>query len=241
MRPAVALVPLLFALTASAHDVTVGDIPVSHLGGGGPAETDCLAGLEVTGVDLDRRVRTVVCEDGDPICDRDRLVNGRCELWVRVCLNETDDARCTARGVDAVAVGAPDTDRDLGMLARTLVHVATPAENEGACAPLTTFTVPLGTRRNGTKQKGRKLVALTETREHLADLLRERSDTPGITITIGNEHKDPKLESFTIVTAQYHSGSIAGVIGVIGPTRMPYDKVISLVTHTSRLLTDLLE
>jgi len=87
----------------------------------------------------------------------------------------------------------------------------------------------------------RKLVALTETREHLGDLLRARSDTPGITITIGNEHRDPKLENFTIVTAQYHSGSVAGVIGVIGPTRMPYDKVITLVTHTSRLLTDLLE
>ena len=87
----------------------------------------------------------------------------------------------------------------------------------------------------------RKLVALTETRDHLADLLRQRSDTPGITITIGNEHRDPKLENFTIVTAQYHSGSVAGVIGVIGPTRMPYDKVISLVTHTSRLLTDLLD
>lgn len=87
----------------------------------------------------------------------------------------------------------------------------------------------------------RKLVALTETRDHLADVLRRRSDMPGITITIGNEHRDPKLESFTIVTAQYHSGSVAGVIGVIGPTRMPYDKVISLVTHTSRLLTDLLD
>jgi heat-inducible transcriptional repressor len=87
----------------------------------------------------------------------------------------------------------------------------------------------------------RKLVELTETREHLGDLLRARSDTPGITITIGNENRDPKLENFTIVTAQYHSGSVAGVIGVIGPTRMPYDKVISLVTHTSRLLTDLLD
>jgi heat-inducible transcriptional repressor len=30
------------------------------------------------------------------------------------------------------------------------------------------------------------------------------------------------------------------VIGVIGPTRMPYEKVISLVTHTSSLVTDLL-
>jgi heat-inducible transcriptional repressor len=87
----------------------------------------------------------------------------------------------------------------------------------------------------------RKLVELTETREHLADLLRARSDTPGITITIGNENRDPRLETFTVVTAQYHSGSVAGVIGVIGPTRMPYDKVISLVTHTSRLLTDLLD
>jgi heat-inducible transcriptional repressor len=87
----------------------------------------------------------------------------------------------------------------------------------------------------------RKLVALTETREHLADILRHRSDTPGITISIGNEHRDPKLENFTIVTAQYRSGTVTGVIGVIGPTRMPYDKVISLVTHTSRLLTDLLD
>jgi len=87
----------------------------------------------------------------------------------------------------------------------------------------------------------RKLVALTETHQHLADLLRKRSGSPGITITIGNEHLDPKLETFTIVTAQYRSGGVTGVIGVIGPTRMPYDKVISLVTHTSRLITDLLE
>ena len=87
----------------------------------------------------------------------------------------------------------------------------------------------------------RKLVALTETREHLSDLLRHRSDMPGITISIGNEHRDPALETFTIVTAQYRSGAVTGVIGVIGPTRMPYEKVISLVTHTSRLLTDLLD
>ena len=42
----------------------------------------------------------------------------------------------------------------------------------------------------------------------------------------------------------FHSnraGSLAGVIGVIGPTRMPYDKVIALVSHTSQLLTDLLD
>ncbi|MGH7603155.1 MAG: heat-inducible transcriptional repressor HrcA [Gemmatimonadaceae bacterium] len=87
----------------------------------------------------------------------------------------------------------------------------------------------------------RKLVALTETREKLGELLRRRSEAGGVSITIGNEHNDPRLANFTVVTASYHAGPLTGVIGVIGPTRMPYDKVISLVTHTSELVTDLLK
>jgi heat-inducible transcriptional repressor len=87
----------------------------------------------------------------------------------------------------------------------------------------------------------RRLMALTDTRHYLAELLRKRSGTAGVTITIGNEHGDPALEPFTLVTSQYHVAGLNGVIGVIGPTRMPYDKVISLVTHTSQLVTDLLE
>lgn len=87
----------------------------------------------------------------------------------------------------------------------------------------------------------RRLVALTETRHYLAEVLRRRSDSSGVSITIGNEHGDPALDNFTLVTAQYRVGTLNGVIGVIGPTRMPYDKVISLVTHTSQLVTDLLD
>jgi heat-inducible transcriptional repressor len=86
----------------------------------------------------------------------------------------------------------------------------------------------------------RRLIELTETRQHLAELLRQRSATPGISITIGNEHADPRLGNLTIVTAEYRAGPLTGVIGVIGPTRMPYEKVISLVGHTSRLVSDLL-
>lgn len=87
----------------------------------------------------------------------------------------------------------------------------------------------------------RRLLALTETPQALGDAIRKRVHAPGISITIGAEHDDPRLEDFTVVTAEYHVGSLAGVIGVIGPTRMPYDKVISLVSHTSRILSDLLE
>jgi heat-inducible transcriptional repressor len=86
----------------------------------------------------------------------------------------------------------------------------------------------------------RRLLALTDTREDLATLLRRRSVSPGISITIGNENGDPRLEDFTVVTAEYRVGTLSGVIGVIGPTRMPYDKVVALVRHTSLLVTDIL-
>ena len=87
----------------------------------------------------------------------------------------------------------------------------------------------------------RRLLALTESNEHLTELLRRRHSNPGLSITIGNEHGDPRFENFTIVTSEYRAGSLAGVIGVIGPTRMPYEKVIAVVTHASRLVSDLLD
>ena len=89
--------------------------------------------------------------------------------------------------------------------------------------------------------KMRRLLALTESNEHLTELLRRRHVSPGVSITIGNEHADPRFENFTIVTSEYRAGSLTGVIGVIGPTRMPYEKVIAVVTHASRLVSDLLD
>jgi heat-inducible transcriptional repressor len=87
----------------------------------------------------------------------------------------------------------------------------------------------------------RRLIELTERPQAIADALRKRGETSGISITIGAEHEDARLRDFTVVTAEYHAGALAGVIGVIGPTRMPYEKVISLVNHTSQILSDLLD
>lgn len=86
----------------------------------------------------------------------------------------------------------------------------------------------------------KRLLALTETRTHLAAILRDRAATPGVSITIGEEHGNGLLGGLTLVTSEYRAGGLTGVIGVIGPTRMPYEKVIALVSHTSSLVTDLL-
>ena len=79
-----------------------------------------------------------------------------------------------------------------------------------------------------------------ERRDLLREALAQRLGQ-GLTITIGSEHQDHKLAPFTLVTASYRLGALAGVIGVMGPTRMPYDKIVALVDHTSRLVGELLE
>jgi len=84
------------------------------------------------------------------------------------------------------------------------------------------------------------LMEVTERRDLLREALAQRLGQ-GLTITIGSEHQDPKLAPFTLVTASYRLGALAGVIGVMGPTRMPYDKIVALVDHTSRLVGELLE
>jgi heat-inducible transcriptional repressor len=86
----------------------------------------------------------------------------------------------------------------------------------------------------------RGLIELTEKRELLRTVLGERVGTSGLQITIGGEHPDPALEGFTVVTSEYRVRNLRGVIGVIGPTRMPYDRVIALVESTSNLVSEFL-
>lgn len=91
---------------------------------------------------------------------------------------------------------------------------------------------------SGERLKG--LIELTEQRELLAGVLGEREHRGGLQITIGGEHGPEELADFTLVTAEYRAGGLKGVIGVIGPTRMPYEKVISIVDYTSSIVNSIL-
>jgi heat-inducible transcriptional repressor len=85
----------------------------------------------------------------------------------------------------------------------------------------------------------RGLIELTERRDLLADILTRRSHDARLRISIGAENEAPELSSLTLVTAEYRVGDLAGVIGVIGPTRMPYDRVVTIVESTSRIVSEL--
>ena len=84
------------------------------------------------------------------------------------------------------------------------------------------------------------LIALTEQKELLARVLGNRVASRGPFVTIGSEHA-PELAGFTLVTSGYRFGRLRGIVGVIGPTRMPYEKVIAIVDYTSSLVTRMLE
>jgi heat-inducible transcriptional repressor len=85
----------------------------------------------------------------------------------------------------------------------------------------------------------RGLIELTERRDLLASVLTERDPGTRLQIRIGSENQAPELSGFTLVTGEYQVGHVGGVIGVIGPTRMPYDKVVTIVDSTSRLVSEL--
>ncbi|MCY4278743.1 MAG: heat-inducible transcriptional repressor HrcA [Gammaproteobacteria bacterium] len=74
------------------------------------------------------------------------------------------------------------------------------------------------------------------------ELLDRSMRSDGIQLYIGGESGYKPFSDFSVVTRRYRkSGEIAGVLGVIGPKRMPYQKVIGVVDMTSKLLERSLE
>jgi heat-inducible transcriptional repressor len=79
------------------------------------------------------------------------------------------------------------------------------------------------------------ILRLLHNKSYLTSILSARS-SERTQVTIGAEHSDEALHPFSVVTAGYRMGAARGVLGIIGPTRMRYDLVLSLVETVSREL-----
>lgn len=78
-------------------------------------------------------------------------------------------------------------------------------------------------------------------KRHILHLLDQSLEADGVQIFIGDESGYEPFEDCSIVTAPYEAdGRIKGVLGVVGPARMAYDKVIPIVDMTARLLSSIL-
>lgn len=91
-------------------------------------------------------------------------------------------------------------------------------------------------------QQLRTLFEAFSQKRDILHLLDRCLNAQGLQIFIGNESGHEVLEEYSVVTSPYSvNGVVVGVLGVIGPTRMPYDRVISAVDVTSKLLSQALE
>ena len=83
----------------------------------------------------------------------------------------------------------------------------------------------------------RRLFDVFEQKTELMRLLDVSSRAEGVRIYIGGESKVVPFEELSVVTAPYEvDGRIVGTLGVIGPTRMAYDRMIQIVDITARLV-----
>ncbi len=84
----------------------------------------------------------------------------------------------------------------------------------------------------------RRLFDLFEQRTSLLQLLEIGSHAEGVQIYIGGESGLVPLDECSVITAPYEvDGEVLGTVGVIGPTRMAYERVIPIVEITARLLS----
>lgn len=87
----------------------------------------------------------------------------------------------------------------------------------------------------------RQLFGLFEQKTGLIQLFDAGSHAEGVQIFIGGESQLVPMDQLSVVVAPYEAdGKIVGTLGVIGPTRMAYDRVIQIVDITARLVTSAL-
>jgi heat-inducible transcriptional repressor len=91
-------------------------------------------------------------------------------------------------------------------------------------------------------EKMKALFRTLEEKRHLSELLDETVRAPGIRVFIGAETHIEELSDFTVVATSYgpldgETGQALGTLGVIGPTRMNYNRVINLVDFTAQIVS----
>jgi heat-inducible transcriptional repressor len=90
-------------------------------------------------------------------------------------------------------------------------------------------------------ERARRLLELMEQRGTLAPILRQALASPDVQVIIGAENPSEQMRDYGMVLARYGvEGQAAGVLGVLGPTRLPYGRAIGTVRFMSVLLSKLL-
>jgi heat-inducible transcriptional repressor len=87
----------------------------------------------------------------------------------------------------------------------------------------------------------RAFLSLVDDQELMAQVLeRQLLGSSEAVVTIGHEHESERLNEYSIITSVYRVGDVVGTVGIMGPKRMSYSKVIPLVDHMAKAVAAIL-
>ncbi len=92
-------------------------------------------------------------------------------------------------------------------------------------------------------ERARTLLGYLEEQETMLGLIENVSEADGVQIFIGSENKIFDQSGWSMIISPYRSQDekVIGAIGVIGPTRLDYDRIIPMVDYTSRIIARILD
>ena len=131
-------------------------------------------------------------------------------------------------------------DRLLQLALELGARAVAAAEGEDADLVIETHLALLGQPEFRDPRRVRDLFEALETKERLVEMLDQMLEREGVSVAIGEEIEDPALRQCALVARSYGAGpdeAPLGVLGVIGPSRMDFSRIIPLVDYLSELVT----
>ena len=187
----------------------------------------------------------VIVTDGGIMRDSVIRVGSEMDSDALYAVSRTLTERLSGHTLSEALTLSKETERDMQAERPVLSGVAEfldAVDSEGGKAKLT-----LGGASNilnfpeySDVEKARCFLSVLETKDKLLKLMENHGEM-AFTVRIGPETGIPELEDCSLVTATYRlSDNTHGTIGVIGPTRMQYGRVLSVLSAMGKQLTDLL-
>lgn len=92
-------------------------------------------------------------------------------------------------------------------------------------------------------ERFQSVIELIEDKDIIVHILDKTEDlkSDDVYISIGQENKNQKLVDYSLITKEYKFGDVSGHLGIIGPKRMEYSKVIAIVDYVAKMLTETLK
>jgi heat-inducible transcriptional repressor len=86
------------------------------------------------------------------------------------------------------------------------------------------------------------IIELIEDKDIIVHILEKSGEIipSQVFVSIGSENDDQKLNDYSLITKEYNLGETHGTVGIIGPKRMEYSKIIAIIDYMSKMLSEIL-